>query len=95
MSSVYVFEKYPFYEGGSIIMISCDLEKVKNCFKDIVNLKKEGYGYVINKYELGKKYEYLEDKSEPVIWIEVEYGNELKVIHNNKLVEELLGVVIE
>lgn len=91
MEGVYVLEKYPFYEGGTIIMVSADLEKVKDCFKEIVDLKKEGYGYYIKKYELGKKYSWS-DYPDTIIWVEVDYDDKLKIIHNDKLVGELLNV---
>lgn len=50
MEFVYVFKEYPFYEASKIRFISDNLEKTIVEFDKII--KKEGYGYIIEKYPL-------------------------------------------
>lgn len=47
---IYILEKYPFYEGSSILLVSNNLEKTLAEYEKIE--KKQGYGYMITKYLL-------------------------------------------
>ena len=80
----YILEKYPFYEGSDIIMISDDYDKVKKLFDKLVESSKTGYGYHISEYECGKDYTSYKArcKVQRPDWIEIDYdGNKRDIAY--------------
>ena len=71
---VFVFEKYMFYSGNTILMISEDYNLVKQYFDTIK--KETGYGYHIHKYKCDEKIG--RHGYESVVWIEIDYDGKIK-----------------
>lgn len=71
---IYIFGKYPFYDGGYPLFMSFDYEKVKEAFD---NEKKEiGYGYYIRKYSLNTPLQLASGKT--IEHIEIDYDGQVK-----------------
>ena len=47
---IYILKNYPFYEGGTTLFVSDNLERALAEYEKIE--KKQGYGYIIKKYPL-------------------------------------------
>lgn len=71
---IYIFGKYPFFEGGYPLFMSFDYENVKEAFD---NEKKEtGYGYYIRKYSLNTPLQIGSGKT--IEHIEIDYDGQVK-----------------
>ena len=84
--SVYVLQKYAFYDALTIVMISKDYTTIKRHFN---KMKKEtGHGYQITKYKCDVIYDNFELSHDGIMdWIEIEYNGEIKNKINNGDVE--------
>ena len=76
----YVLEKYPFYEGNEVLMISSSIDEITTYFIRELRKLEDNYGLQISKYEFGKLYKGL-DYAESIRHIEKEDGKirDLKV----------------
>ena len=70
---IYILEKYMFYDGGDIILVSPDYNEVKNYFNQLKKQGRHGFGYTIRKYMVGKNYdkEFGCEVPESIDWIEI------------------------
>lgn len=69
----YVLEKYPFYEGYEILMISSSIDEITTHFIRELRQLPNHYGLQISKYEFGRLYGGL-DYVETIKHIERENG---------------------
>ena len=73
--SVYVLQKYAFYDSLTIVMISKDYTTIKRHFD---KMKKEtGHGYHIIKYECDSLIDSDLSYKGMVDWIEIEYNGKI------------------
>lgn len=79
---IYVFRKYPFYEGSYPVIISFDYQKVKEAFDN--EKKEEGYGYYIKKIPLNTPLQFTSGKT--IEHIEIDYDGEVREWNGEKLV---------
>lgn len=70
----YVLEKYPFYEGGEILMVSASCDEITTHFIREFRKLNDGYGLIVKKYEFGKLYDDINDRARSIRWIEKEDG---------------------
>lgn len=79
---IYIFGKYPFFEGGYPLFMSLDYENVKEAFDN--EKKKEGYGYYIKKYSLNTPLQFSSGRT--IEHIEIEYDGEVREWNGEKFV---------
>lgn len=79
---LYVFSKYPFYEGSYPLFMSLDYEKVKEAFDN--EKKKSGYGYHIREYSLNTPLQFTSGRT--IEHIEIKYDGEVREWNGEKFV---------
>ena len=70
----YVLEKYPFYEGGEILMVSASCDEITTHFIRESRKLSNGYGLIVKRYEFGKLYNNIDVRAKSIRWIEKEDG---------------------
>lgn len=70
----YVLEKYPFYEGSEVLMVSASCDEITTHFIREFRKLNDGYGLVVTRYEFGKLYDDINDRARTIRWIEKKDG---------------------
>ena len=70
----YVLEKYPFYEGSEILMVSASCDEITTHFIKEFRKLNDGYGLIVTIYEFGKLYDNIINRANSIRWIEKEDG---------------------
>ena len=66
----YILEKYPFYEGSKILMISASCDEITTHFIKEFRKLNDGYGLIVTRYEFGN----IINRANSIRWIEKEDG---------------------
>lgn len=70
----YVLEKYPFYEGSEVLMVSASCDEITTHFIREFRKLNDGYGLIVTRYEFGKLYDDINDRARTIRWIEKKDG---------------------
>lgn len=80
--TVYIIEKYEFWDGGEIIYMSDNYNRSLSLFKELKNSMATGTGLHLRRYELNVlKRSCIENIYEDIWWVEKDYDGNWRIIH--------------